>query len=298
MLKRPLLLSGIGLAVTLGLTVGGFGLRGTIFAAKDNPSETSAAAVRRVFAEPDSRLGLSNSLETAQRNTATAQNLIRHRSGHQFGADSLTFVNQAEARYATLGKGSLTASALAQALTELAVERLSRMNDAEIDAALGTMRGLRTDQTPSGTLPPGEILVRPWGPTAKAEKVRDYLRKMRSPSERALVTDFARLAITNEVQNRIKLFESAQPELWSAQRITPTQAVVLTYSVLSGDQFLRTSDELAQTMRATQRYYAEKRGLSFSIAERAPYGTNGVIYSSPLNLFDDEMLRALMARFA
>lgn len=296
MKKRTFFLSVLTASLALGVTVAGVGLRGTISAAQNNPRQASVAGVRRVFTESESRLMLADSLETAQRNTQAINAIVSRRAGLRFGDDALALLNQAEVRYAATGKATVTAADLSGLLTEIAIERVAAMGDAEIEATLNTMRGFRTEKTPNGTLPEGQILLRPWGPTASLEKARAYLRKAKSPSERAFVTDFARLAITNEVENRIKLFEAAQPEVWSAKRITPTQAAILTYSVLSGDQFILNSDELDRQMRGIQRRYAEKQNLAVTIEGRQPYGTNGVLYGSPLNLFDDRMLKALVSR--
>lgn len=296
MKKRSIFVPVLTAAVALGIAVTGIGLRGTISAAKSDPRQASVAGVRRVFTESGSRLMLADSLETAQRNTHAVNAIVSRRAGMRFSDDALALLNQAEARYAVSGKATVTAADLSGFLTEIAIERVAAMSDAEIEATLNRMRGLRTEQTPNGTLPEGQILLRPWGPTSSLEKARTYLRKAKSPSERAFVTDFARLAITNEVENRIKLFEAAQPEVWSAKRITPTQAAILTYSVLSGDQFILNSDELDQQMRGLQRRYAEKQNLAISIEGRPPYGVNGVLYSSPLNLFDDQMLKTLISR--
>lgn len=296
MKKRTLFLSVLTAALAVGVTAAGFGLRGTISAAQSNPRQASVAGVRRVFTESESRLMLADSLETAQRNTQAVNAIVSRRAGLRFSDDALALLNQAEARYAAGGKATVTAAALSVLLTEIAIERVATMSDAEIEATLNTMRGLRTEQTPNGTLPEGQILLRPWGPTASLEKARAYLRKAKSPSERAFVADFARLAITNEVENRIKLFEAAQPEVWSARRITPTQAALLTYSVLSGDQLILNSDELDRQMRGLQRRYAEKQNLAVTIEGRPAYGVNGVLYGSPLNLFDDRTLKALVSR--
>jgi hypothetical protein len=49
-------------------------------------------------------------------------------------------------------------------------------------------------------------------------------------------------------------------------------------------------------MRGIQRRYAEKQNLAVTIEGRQPYGVNGVLYGSPLNLFDDRTLKALVSR--
>lgn len=238
----------------------------------------------------------SNSLETAQQNTQTARNLIAQRSGLEISPEAQTIVNQAEARFASSGKGTITVTDLTNSLTKIAVDRLSKMSDAEIDQALNSMRGIRTENRPDGAMPPGEIMIRPWGPVVKIDKARTYLQKSRSAAEAGFFTDFAKLAISNEVEDRVKLFQSADPTNWSSDRITPSQALVLTYSVLSGDLMTQTEEQMGQQMTRLQTYM-DKKGYKVSLKGAHPYGVNGILYDSPLYLLDNSSIESLMTSF-
>jgi hypothetical protein len=296
-MNQRLFLSGLVTAVVVSLAVGGVFHRDTTSADRVNPRAVSVAGIRRVFTDPKTNLTLPDSMNAARTNLAHVTALLYERSGYWLDAETTACVGQAEGRYATTGKGFIEATDLTETLTGIVIDRFSRLTDTEIKELLTTMQGFRSEKTPRGTLPPDEILIRPWGPVVKIDRAQEYLRQARSPRERAVLTDLVRLMIGNEVTNRIRLFEAAQPEYWSARRITPTQAVVLTYSVLSGDQFIRTADELARDMRAKQRYYEEKQKIRFSLENQFAFGRNGVLYGSPVDLLDGRAIRQLLRQF-
>ena len=258
------------------------------------PTQPSKENVSRLFLQPGNELKKLASEEAANWNTEVVRRLLETRSGHVFSPAGFASLQWSE-RAVAVSRKTVTAKALTETLTRLAVSRLAMMSDGDLDRILDHLRGFRSAATPDGTVPAGEILLRPWGPYVSVDGAREYLR--RAKANRDVLSDLLRFAIGKEIENRIRVLAESQPEIWSTDAITPSQAVLLTYSALSGDQLVRTNEDLVRTSLGLRRVFAEKRGIDLPVEGNVAFGVNGIIYSSPLNLFDDDLLKALLAGY-
>jgi hypothetical protein len=189
------------------------------------------------------------------------------------------------------GKAGLTTvENLTEALTDTLSARAAALSDKEITRAGETLRAnhdvisLRAD---------GEFSVTTEEFEAQARGFRDLAKADNSAVRVAL-----HALVNREVDRRVTLLEAALPEHFGSARragVTPAQAVLITYSVISDDFLDGTQAELRRTVMGLPEVVNRKM-VPGTKAEKA-FGTKGRIFSTPINLvFNTKTMSSFLNR--
>jgi len=168
-------------------------------------------------------------------------------------------------------------------LTGTAVDRLATLTDEEIRQAVD----VSSDES-------GQVRSRAsgkWGVLIKKELIQQA-RAGREWSQRG---DFAlrsalRSMIEEEVNDRVNTLGAALPEQFgqaNAQGVTPTQALLIAYSVAADDPLTDSRSDIAQTLvqkRIDAGQTREQKKAQKNASGR-PYGPHGLIHASAPQLF-------------
>jgi hypothetical protein len=213
----------------------------------------------------------------------SAASFIRERSG-------LEFSDKVKEKLAALESESLSGSgqaispaALADVLADTAVERLSNVSDADIDLAAASLR--QSD---------GEIILRGngRGHTTSSEFVKQA-KAMRNLSRQgdSLVHEAIRKEVEAAVTERVKTYSRALPEQFGEAEkhgVTPLQAVLITYSIVSDDLLAGSGKSLKHNVEKTHRTM-KSLGLARDDAKPGKaYGKKGTLFAAPVDLVLDE----------
>lgn len=288
-------LSGVcGLIVVTGIG------RGAAPTAGQNRPATRTSQQRLVRAQLLDGLGREvqfskrgDSLGEAMSAVKSANRFMRERSGVSLSA-------VAEKRLAELEQGvvngqrrRLSVDELTDVLTDTAVERASTITDEEIDGASRSFR-VEADEEVSvrsdgrGSMRPDELV-------SQAKALRNLSRQNDAATRESI-----RLAVAEEVNNRVKSLKEGLPEHFGqveGKGLSPSQAVLIAYSVASDDN-LGTSLQRLQSLTAREnRTIKESAQKSQRPDAIRPFGAQGARFSTPLDLvFDDKTVNGLLDR--
>jgi hypothetical protein len=220
--------------------------------------------------------------EEVRESVESAAGFIKERSGLELSARVKEKLADLETENLSGREQAISPAELTDALTDTAVERLSSVSDAEIDQAATTLS--QSD---------GEIILRGngRGHITSSEFVKQA-RAMRNMSRRgdAMLRDAVHKEVEDAVAERVKTFSRAVPEQFGGAEkgVTPLQAVLITYSVVSDDLLAGSTDTLKNKVEKT--HYAKKK-LGLARADSAPgkaYGKGGTLFAAPVDLILDE----------
>lgn len=206
----------------------------------------------------------------------------------------------------TLGGTSrrLSPDELSDILAEVALERLSSATDAEIDYAAETLRGLNAPDLPA-SFRSGRDYIR-----VRSDRVEDLtpeqfigqVKKIKEadPISSKLYRGAAKSVAAQEIGSRISFLSEAVPEQFGTtkQSLTPLQALLIIYSAVSEDLLCDSEAGLRQRMQTIRSGIMNLINASYPNpdAYRA-YGSNGYIFSTPLDLlFNEQTMNSLLDR--
>jgi hypothetical protein len=208
----------------------------------------------------------------------SAAKFIENRSGLVISEDvknRLTALEQS-----TLARQSRRVSTddLVEILTETTVDRLSSLSDKEIDEAATIF----SDDN-------GEITLRASG---KGHLDSTEFKSMRDLSRQGdeIVRGFIRAAVQGEVKDRVNLYSEALPGHFGRAKqvgLTPLQAVLIAYSVVS-DDFMGHSQTTLNAMQELQPAKIKAQSHKGNPRLAKAYGSNGFLFAAPLDLVLNE----------
>lgn len=231
-------------------------------------------------------------------------NFIERRSGVGLSGRTKVRLAEMEARVSSGAGRGLTLDELGDIITAAALERVSALSDREIDYVDETLRGFNAPGMPKRynrdfSLPGGIVFVR----TAR-EKTIARLQAVRDQSGGGPAGDVFKGMVGTIVKDRVKgraryLGESVPEKfgnMWDALKdeerdvtdgggVTPLQAVLITYSLASDDYLSDGDGALDERMKARRRALTRAAGEEHPAPSgHRPFGVNGYIFSSPLDL--------------
>ncbi|MET0625341.1 MAG: hypothetical protein ABW250_20550 [Pyrinomonadaceae bacterium] len=233
-------------------------------------------------------------------------NFMERRSGLSLSGRTKVRLAEMEARVSTGAGRGLTLSEVGDIITATALERVSALSDREIAYVDETLRGFNAPGMPKRydrnfSLPGGVVFIG----TAR-EKTVARLQAVRDqsggPAGDVLKGLLGRV-VKERVKDRARYLSESVPEkfgnMWdvindgergvSNGGVTPLQAVLIIYS-LASDDYLSDGDEaLDKRMKIHQSALTRATGEDYpSPSGHRPFGVNGYIFSSPLDLVLDE----------
>lgn len=227
-------------------------------------------------------------------------NFIQYRSGVQLNQANKDSLQQSEESALNQSK-RITPAQLAQILTDVSFERLAVLSDADIAEMAETLRGF----DPPGGLPASfqtfrnKVKPRANGDGAvQPEKFIDQLKASRdalivdpSSKEVEMTRTALRNRITYEISNRVNYIAEAEPDFFGGTKgnMTPIQAFLITYSIISDDLLAGNQGQLEQKKNRLQQLVARYGSESYPDPQGFNgYGANGYIYSSPVGFLLDD----------
>lgn len=185
-------------------------------------------------------------------------------------------------------------------LTQVIVERVAALTDQEIDQAIESLRGFNARDLPAAYRKRPYIKYRAsWGGPKVTPEVVEQAKSFRDQARRgdATFTFLLRGFVGKEIDTRARLLNEAAPAQFpqgiadspSSTQLTPAQALLVAYSVLSDDHLLDTEANHEKNLRLTRDSRAKLAGGYYPGHEgQFAYGDNGYLHASPVGLFLDE----------
>ncbi len=230
-----------------------------------------------------SEVRFASRAENAEDVVASAADFIHGRSGLKLSDDLKNRLAKAERDVLNGKSGYISVSELTDDMTSSVVDRLATLTDKEIDEA-----------TEASTDANGEIRSRAnakWGVLTKkalvqqAQAAREWSRR----GDAALQVGL-RSMIEGEVNDRVSTLSTNLPEQFgnvNSKGLTPTQALVIAYSVAADDPLTNSRAELAEMLKqqrmaagvTREQWQAQKNNSAL------PYGPHGWLHPSAAQLF-------------
>jgi hypothetical protein len=186
-------------------------------------------------------------------------------------------------------------------LTDSVLEQASRLTDQEINQLITTARGFNASGVPEklqaknvttiGIFPGYYVQV-------SDKEAFTQIKAARDANAQLFIKPLIHSKIKEQVTTRLSNFAKASPtvfgQTWDstnnlpAKGLTPTQAMLLTYSIVSGDSFADSTTTLTTAMQNKQYAVTKAYGAYPSANGHSAYGANGYLFSSAFALFFNE----------
>lgn len=221
--------------------------------------------------------------EEVKESVESATNFIRQRSGLEVSENVKERLASLETEHLAGNRSAISPANLVDALTDTAVERLSKISSAEVDQAAAVL-----------SQKDGEIILRSngRGHTSSAEFVKQAkLAREMSRQGDSRFRDAIHKEIEGVVTERVKTYSQALPEQFGEAEtngVTPLQAVLITYSVVSDDLLAGSKDTLKNKVEKTSRAQKNLGLVQPDSKSTKAYGKNGTIFAAPVDLVLDE----------
>lgn len=220
--------------------------------------------------------------EQADEAVASAADFIGWRSGLKLSEGFKKRLAKAESDVLNGKSPYITVDELTDDMTAGVVERLATLTDKEIEEAADASSDAYGEVSRANAK---------WG----VMKKEDLIRQAKAGRERSRDGDVVpqlklRPMIEGEVNDRVSTLSALLPEQFgnaNSQGVTPTQALLIAYSVATDDPLTNSRSDIAQMLmqkRMDQRQTREQRKAQKNVSGR-PYGPKGVLHPSAPNLF-------------
>ncbi len=213
---------------------------------------------------------------------ASTTDFIYRRSGLQLSADVKQRLAKSESKVLKGETQRITIAELTDNLTSSAVDRLTKLTDEEIQ------QGIEMSSDENGEFRPR---ADKWSSLTKDELIQQArsLRGM-SRSDASAFQSALHPIIEREVNDRVNMLSTVLPERFGESRtqgITPSQALLISYSVAADDPLTDSRGEIEQLIaekRVERRLTREQRKTRKDESSR-PYGPYGQVHPSAAHLF-------------
>ena len=272
----------------------------TSFTSGTTNDEAFRQGMRNALAEINFSTG--NAPVSVSTTTNNLANFINYRTGIQLSQTNKNLLIQNE-QSALDNSKRIDKFQLAQILTDVAYEKLVTLSDADINNMSENLRGFNAPNMPpdyqgfrdfvhlradgEGTMQPSQFIN-------QLKSIRDnqiaYNRKQTASSQWLVSLQRQSLLshIESEITQRAASLVSAEPNFFGGSAnfdMTPTQAMLLTYSVAADDMLVGSQTELQQKMAAHQQFVSRYGNQPYPGSQgQHAYGVNGYIYSTPVNI--------------
>lgn len=248
-------------------------------------------------------VGFARSVEEIQSKIANMDSYITERAGLRLSpvvSDKLATLEQVALRG---NEGLISFDKLVEAITEVALQRNSELTDIELDQVITSAQGFNASDMPrkANSLSP-LIALRPgnYVQMEKAEAIKE-LKSLQSGKTQLVAKDYIRNFISEEVRTSLVNLASASPDKFGAnwdvmnnrpgKGLTPSQAYLLTYSLVSGDLLTEDKAGLEKRMDSLYQVQTKIHGSYPSPNNYLAYGDNGYLYSAPVKIFFNEKVQ-------
>lgn len=194
-------------------------------------------------------------------------------------------------------------------LTDTALQQASNLTDTDINKIVTTARGFTAPDMAQKPQNKYMGIFPGYYTDLSDEEAAKQIKAVANPQAQLLVRASIRGQIENQVRMYLPKYAMAAPSVFTqswdltnntvGKGLTPVNAMLLTYTLVSGDSFADTTSTLTTTMQKIQQVMMKTYGSYPSYAGHSPYGANGYVFSSAAALFfteNNQML--LLSKFA
>lgn len=221
-------------------------------------------------------------------------NFMRYRSGVQLSQANKDLLRELEGKSWQQSK-KINRGYLTRILSDAAVEKIINATDADIEYVAKILSGFDAPDLPD-SFKRGNKHVQMRHSGASYVEQEDFIEQAKvlrdTIKSNKIVQSFVVSAIDREIEQRINLLAIASPQDFGNSRtdLTPAQAVLITYTVVTDDVPQQNQKALQQLMENIQKgimrinkgqHYPSPQGY------RA-FGANGYLFSTPANLLLDD----------
>lgn len=252
--------------------------------------ESLVASVRAGVMTSVPTAPLGGTTEQADAACTATKSFIAQRSGIELSERAIEALSASERRFVAAEFTGTSADALVEAMTDWAVDDvLMSVTAADIETSIEAARGFDAPDLPDGFRRGRSRVVIGTGSStvwSTQEEARAAVAAARADeSLRAVLRDRLRGRVDHDVNERIRVFSSADPTRFDRDALSPVEVVLITYSIAAGDYLGGSTAEVRERMRNVQKWIAAQDGHFPSPEGRLPYGTNGYLHSSPADVF-------------
>jgi hypothetical protein len=255
------------------------------------------AAVRSIVREGlGSEVLLASQPQQARASIDSIANFISERAGVELPDSAKARLSVMEYDVLNGERRRIMPEELSGILVDTALERVRATTDAEIMQAADTLRGFNAPDLPEQVQATrNRVRIRANGESISVGQAVTWAREIRDRSHIPLLLGpmigVAREIADGVVKDRVDLFSESVPEQWGdvkTRGLTPAQAVLVIYSAASDDYLWHSNWDLQRQMKSTEQTMETELGHYPSSGGRKPYGQNGYLYSTPLEMIFDE----------
>lgn len=246
---------------------------------------------------------LNNSPKNARASVESLARFLRKRSGITLEQDIKTKIAATEERVASGNLRRISANQLDVILAQVVQERLAALSDQEMNYAIETLRGFNSPDLPDD-YSRGRSRIRPRASMLGPKVTENFVTQMKSLRNQASANESSLKFLLGsfmktEVEVRAKLLSEALPSqftqdgTWSGPngvKLTPVQAILIAYSVVSDDYLLDSEANQQKLMKSLHEAGVKKAGHFPDPTGKFAYGVNGYVYSSPVDLFFNDQI--------
>jgi hypothetical protein len=230
-------------------------------------------------------LPTSNNLNAINTATDNFAHFVSYRAGIQINQTNKDLIKNTEQNFRSNSK-KITPDQLSQILSEIAVERIPTLTNSEINDATESLRGFIASDLPlrfqQGR---SNVMLRANGEgIMSASTFQGEITSIRDSG----VNKFAQSAISSrislEVERKVNMLTDASPESFGSAKssLTPLQALIIAYAVVTDDPLAGNQADLAQKMQNRQQGISQAIGGPYSSpTNQRAYGVNGYLFSTP-----------------
>lgn len=269
------------------LTLASVGMR--VSALKGNANDPLPEETKKILqAQLRSGIGEQVRLDKVKNSPGHIRQAVKSAAGFMENRSGLILSENVKNRLVVMEQATLAGQSrrvsmddFVDILTVTAIERLSSVSDYEIAQAKATF------------LDNGDIRLRAGG--------RGYLEEAEFDDKVKLARDlcrqgdetfkgFVRAAVREEVTSRVNIYSEALPGHFGKAKhlgITPLQAMLITYSVVS-DDFMSHSQSTLDAMQEQVYEIMKDQGYKRGRRPNKSYGSDGYRYATPLDMILNE----------
>lgn len=220
-------------------------------------------------------------------------NFIFYRSGVQLSQANKDLLRELEEKSWQQSK-RINRGYLTRILSDIAIEKITKATDADINYIAKNLGGFDAPDLPESFKKGNKtLMLRASGAgyieeeefIEQAKVLRDTIKSNK------IVQSFIVSAIEREIGDRINFLAKASPKYFGSSRsdLTPAQAVLVTYAIITDDFPAGNQKELQQKMEDLQKIFSRLNNQSYpSPHGHRAYGANGYLFSTPANLLLDD----------
>lgn len=189
-------------------------------------------------------------------------------------------------------------------LTDTALQQVSSLTDSDISKILVSARGFSSTDLPQNAKFQDIAVFPGYYLDLSDQDASNQLKALATPEAQLLVRGTIRSKIEEQVRMNLVNYAVANPSVFGqtwdltnnrpAKGFSPLTAMLLTYTIVSGDNFADTTSALNTKMQKLQDAKTRLYGFYPSCINQKAYGANGYLFSSAASLFFNEKVQLLL----